>query len=89
MSDPCRICDHPQATHGRRYTAGYGDHEWMRPRNTPAVTKPIRTGSGTSFATPSNEVAKSPIPHPLGGSTYPTDPHDPAGDRLFYGRTTA
>lgn len=29
------------------------------------------------------------IPHPLGGITYPIDPHDPAGDRLFYGRTTA
>ena len=66
-NDDCRICDLPQAGHGRRYTAGYGDHEWMRPRP----------------ATP------APIPHPLGGITYPTDPHDPAGDRLFYGRTTA
>lgn len=41
---------------------------------------------------PSHEptpAAPRAIPHPLGGITYPIDPHDPAGDRLFYGRTTA
>jgi len=71
-TDPCRVCDLPQAGHGRRYTAGYGDHEWMRPRD----TRPVHE-------------RRQPIPHPLGGITYPTDPTDPAGDRLFYGHRKA
>jgi hypothetical protein len=36
-TDECRVCDHPQASHGRRYTAGYGEHDWMRPRDTRPV----------------------------------------------------
>lgn len=35
--DTCRVCDHPQATHGRRYTAGYGEHDWTAPRTAPAL----------------------------------------------------
>jgi hypothetical protein len=74
-TDPCRVCDLPQAGHSRRYIASYGEHEWMAPRD----TRPVHERTG----------GPKPIPHPAGGLTYPTDPHDPAGDRLFYGRTTA
>jgi hypothetical protein len=66
---PCRVCDLPQAGHGRRYTAGYGEHDWMAPRITPGV-------------------------HELGRQCTEADPcvyckPTGAGDRLFYGRTTA
>jgi hypothetical protein len=71
-ADSCRVCDLPEEGHGTRYTAGVGEHEYYPPRDTRPVYE--RTGD------------RKPIPHPLGGITYPTDPHDPAGDRLFYGR---
>ena len=64
---------------GPRYIAGFGDHDW----------------------TPGWEAPRKPLPksdrkptHPAGGVTYPVDPTDPdgtrmyCGDRLFYGRST-
>jgi hypothetical protein len=77
-TDPCRLCDLPHD--GPRYTAGFGDHDWE------AGWEPPRK--------PLPKSDRKPIPHPAGGITYPTDPHDPdgtrlCGDRLFYGRNTA
>jgi hypothetical protein len=75
-TDLCRVCDHPREGHGRRYTASYGEHEWMAPRDARAVHE---------------RTSDRAVPHPAGGITYPTDPEGTrlCGDRLFYGRTTA
>jgi hypothetical protein len=58
----------------------------MAPRDTRPVHERV---SEEREWTPDMGHPLPPIPHPAGGITYPTDPHDPAGDRLFYGRTTA
>jgi hypothetical protein len=55
----------------------FGEHDWEPGWEPPR--KPLPKAAGD----------RQPIPHPAGGITYPVDPHDPAGDRLFYGRTTA
>jgi hypothetical protein len=98
-ADLCRVCDHPREGHGRRYAALVGLHEWApddMPRldDIPVPTSPrwCPCGPGETCAwctrsRPAND--RVPIPHPAGGVTYPTDPHDPAGDRLFYRRATA
>lgn len=65
-TDPCRLCDLPHS--GPRYTAMFGEHDWE-----PGWEPPRK---------PLPKAAAQPIPHPLGGITYPIDPHDPEGARL-------
>jgi hypothetical protein len=89
-ADPCRLCDLPHD--GPRYIAGLGDHDWEPGWEAPRQPLPPaetytdqliaeRHADGLDANGRTAQVPQ-PIPHPAGGITYPTDPHDPDGTRM-------